>query len=88
MHDATTQPASPAAGKVFAQMAHIAAHEVLTLRELRQRAVTDGVQSLGDLNQLLEVMIAERSRFIGGGYPDTASDQLELARDAREAAHA
>lgn len=88
MHDASTQPATTAAGKVFAQMAHIAAHEVITLRELRQRAVTDGVQSLGDLNQLLEVMIAERSRFIGGGYPDAASDQLEQACAMREAAHA
>ncbi|MGN6234975.1 hypothetical protein [Dyella sp.] len=92
MHDAATQPAgTPAAGKVFAQLAHIAAHEVITLRELRQRAITDGVQNLGDLNRLLDVMVAERSRFIGQGFPDAASDALERAtteRATREACHA
>lgn len=90
MHDTSTQPAS-AAGKVFAQMAHVAAHEVLTLRELRQRAITDGVQSLGDLNQLLDVMIAERGQFISGGYPDVTGDAYEVAdleRIARGALHA
>ncbi|MFK2904986.1 hypothetical protein ISP17_13575 [Dyella ginsengisoli] len=90
MYEAATQPAS-AAGKVFAQMAHIAAHEVLTLRELRQRAVNDGVHSLGELNQLLDAMIAERSRFIGGGYPDVTGDAYEAAdleRIARGAIHA
>lgn len=90
MHEAATPPAS-AAGRVFAQMAHIAAHEVLTLRELRQRAVTDGVNSLGDLVRLLDVMITERSRFISGGQPDVASDAYEsvqLERIARGAGHA
>jgi hypothetical protein len=90
MHDALTA-AGEASRKVFAQLAHVAAHEVLTLRELRQRAVEQGVQSLGDLNQVLEAMIAERARFMGAGWPDVASDALERAaaeRLVRETAHA
>lgn len=66
-----------------AMAAYMAAHEVIALRELRQRCVAAGVHSMAGVNAVLEQMLSERALLIGRGHPDSACDAYEQALEDR-----